>query len=314
MGQKGYAFDPVKDIPSLEGKVVVVTGSTFGLGRQAALDLSKHNPSQLWITGRNAERGKLVVNEINEIAPKVSTRFLELDLSSFDSIKKAAKSFLTSAPRLDILMLNAGLLAGPPGQSKEGYEIRWGVNHVGHALLLKLLTPLLLDTASTESSSDVRVIFLSSSGHQNAPSGGIRFETLKTPAENLSIPARYCQSKLANILYAREIAKKYPQFTTVSLNPGNIMTGLFSGEIGPLLRTIMVVDRVMWTIARFTIGVPVEEGAKNQLWAATAKDIKAGEYYDPVGVPGKRSKLSQDDELAKKLWDWTEKELDGQQI
>lgn len=177
---------------------------------------------------------------------------------------------------------------------------------MGHALLFKLLKPLLLKTASIPGA-DVRTIILSSAGHRFGKKDLI-FKSMKNTAEDMSPTDKYCHSKLANAVYARGLAKYVPEITTVSVYPGDIQTGLFSSNGGSwmitLLRTVVVP----------LISVSVEEGAKNQLWAGTAQGVKSGEYYEPIGVTGKASKQAASDELAKMLYDWTEKELEGQEI
>lgn len=191
----------------------------------------------------------------------------------------------------------------PPKQTKDGYEIQMGTNHVGHALLLKLLTPLLLKTATSH---PVRIVSLASSAWKYAGPEKIQFETLKS-LEGVSPVKRYIQSKTANMLYPQEFAKRYPQLTIVSVDPGEVATQLFSREPGDEqmvhLQTEVAPKRVR----------PVEEGVKNQLWAATANEVTSGLHYEPVGVH-EPSGLMLDTELAKKVWDWTQKELEGQEI
>ncbi|KAF4451020.1 alcohol dehydrogenase Bli-4, partial [Fusarium albosuccineum] len=94
------SFDPRRDIPSLKGKTILMTGGTSGLGHQSALDLARHNPSAIWITGRSAEKGVQIVNSLKQISPSVSMHFLEMDLSSKRSIGRAAQSFLEVAYRI----------------------------------------------------------------------------------------------------------------------------------------------------------------------------------------------------------------------
>jgi retinol dehydrogenase-12 len=133
------AFEPEASIPSLAGKVILITGGNIGLGKASALALCTHNPAQLWITARNPSTGETAVSEIQALAPKtVSVKLLELDLTSFASIKSAAKRFKREAgERLDVLMLNAGIMGGEPGVTKEGYEKQFGTNHVGHVSINK---------------------------------------------------------------------------------------------------------------------------------------------------------------------------------
>ena len=302
-----HSYVPAKDVPSLAGKVFLITGGNTGIGKQMALDLSIHGPAQIWIAGRNSETGSTTVGELRAKAPSISVHFLKLDLTSFESIKDAARTFLASSTRLDVLVLNAGIMGGPTTTTKDGYEMQFGTNHVGHALLFKLLAPVLLKTAAGPPKGDVRVISVSSEGHKYVPKVGIVFDSLKTDGSSLKATDRYGQSKLANVIYAREIAKRYPQFTSVSLYPGTVKTDLFSNPSGSWM------IRFLQFLVQF-IGVSVEEGAKNQLWAATAEGVKSGEYYDPVAVPDKASALAKSDELGKKLWEWTEEELAGQTI
>ncbi|KAE8447338.1 hypothetical protein EG329_010896 [Mollisiaceae sp. DMI_Dod_QoI] len=257
MVKGGISFNPARDILSLEGKVILITGSNVGIGKQAALDLAKHNPAQIWIAARNSQTGEAAVTEIKTSSPGANVQFLKMDLGSFTSIKQAAGKFLASSSRLDILMLNAGIMGGPAATTEEGYEIRFGTNHVGHALLFKLLTPVLEKTASSPGS-DVRIVSLTSTGYAHTHSTGIEFETLKSKQEHISIITKYCQSKLANLLYPQEIAKWYPQFTAVSVHPGEVKTELFTPNAGLLMR---VLKAVYLPIA----GVGVDEGAKNQL-------------------------------------------------
>lgn len=104
-------------------------------------------------------------------------------------------------------MLNAGVFGAAPQLTKEGYELQFGTNHVGHALLTRLLGPTLYKTAKSSVDADVRIVSVSSRGHHFAPRQGIVFESLKTEAQSLGPVGRYAQSKLANVLFARQLAK-----------------------------------------------------------------------------------------------------------
>jgi len=304
-GSKSVSFNPEKDIPPLNGKVILVTGGNIGLGKQSVLELLRHSPAQVWLAARNLDKAKAAADEIKQHVPDAAIKLLELDLTSFESVQKAAKTFSSESDRLDILMLNAGIMAAPPGLTKDGYEIQLGTNHMGHALLTKLLLPVLDKTAKSSANADVRIVSLSSYLHVYPPKGGFRFDTLKTTADNLGTYERYGQSKLANILWVRQLAKLYPQFTVAAIHPGVVKTNLMAGATGSPF-----VIQILGNIANRFI-TPVEQGAKNQLWASVSKDIKSGEYYEPVGIGGLVSAYGKDDNLAKRLWDWTEKELEG---
>lgn len=305
------AFNPIKDIPSLSGKVILVTGGNIGLGKQSIIEIVRHKPSHIWLAARNLAKAESAVADIKRVVPGAPIHLLELDLASLESVKKAARTFLQSATRLDILMLNAGIMATPPGVTQDGLEIQFGTNHVGHALLTKLLLPILVKSAG-DATADVRIVVLASTAHTKAPDGGIQFDALETRAEDMDTWARYGQSKLANILFARELAKRYPQLNVVSVHPGIVDTNLSSSwlDSSVLLRGIRP---ILMPVSKMFIK-SVEDGVKNQLWASFAKPIAAGAYYEPVGVIGKASSYAKDEELAKKLWTWTETQLEGHSI
>ncbi|KAH6649231.1 hypothetical protein F5144DRAFT_552415 [Chaetomium tenue] len=316
---KAVPFESEKDIPPLDGKVILVTGGNVGLGKQAVLEYARHNPGLIWLGSRSIQKGNAAIDEIKQQVPNAVIKVLELDLSSFASIKKAAATVLSTSPRLDILMLNAGIMATPPGLTKDGYESQFGTNHMGHALLTKLLLPLLTKTANTTDNAtkqsshltpgavaDVRVISLSSDGHSMAPKAGIVFDSLKTDAEALGPVGRYGQSKLANVLWARQLARAQPQLTVAAVHPGVVQTSLMERATG--------VPAVVRGLTRVAVGLnlltPVDKGVRNQLWASVATvGVVSGEFYHPVGIPGKASPQGTDDELARRLWEWTEKEL-----
>jgi retinol dehydrogenase-12 len=196
-------------------------------------------------------------------------------------------------------------MGGPSGVTHEGYELAFGTNHLGHALLFHLLTPILIRTAEV-SEAKPRVVSVSSRGHAiQVPAGGIKFSTLKSRQLELSGVLRYTQSKLANVVYAREIARHYPSLLSVAIHPEDVATELFSKAAqggGPEIEYLAreVAPR---------LGVSLEEGVKNGLWVLTAQDLQTGRYYEPVGVLGKGSALSRDRELGERLWKWTQEEI-----
>ena len=112
---------------------------------QSILDLARHGPAEIWMGARNLDKAREAADNIKKQIPDAPPiKLLKIDLESLDSVKQAAKTFLAQATRLDILMLNAGIMATPPGQTADGYEIQWATNYLGHALLAKLLLPNLL--------------------------------------------------------------------------------------------------------------------------------------------------------------------------
>jgi NAD(P)-dependent dehydrogenase (short-subunit alcohol dehydrogenase family) len=237
------------------------------------------------------------------VQPSLDVGFLKCDLGDHKSVVDAVKADFKS-DRLDVFIANAGVCAVPAALTKDGHEVQFGTNHFGHAVILKLLMPTLLRTADLPGS-DVRVVFLSSSLYAQSPRGGIQFEGLRTTQDSMLTWTRYGQSKLANILYASEMARRYPSITAVSLHPGIVGTDLIK-DLGPFSKAMVYVG------AGFRLKTPAD-GAVNGLWAATAplKDLKPGAYYEPVGKEVKLNSTARDGELAKKLWNWTEEQLRG---
>ena len=195
-------------------------------------------------------------------------------------------------------------MAVPSAETGEGYEIQFGTNHMGHALLTRLLLPTLQSTAN-ELNGDVRIINLTSEGHKFARNGRtmLNGEELK----KLGPWPRYGYSKLANILFTRELARRYPEIISVAIHPGIVSTGLY--EPNQRSNTFM---RIAMTFGGW-LRTSVETGALNQLWAMACKksEVESGAYYTPVAKKSKGSALAEDTELAKQLWEWTEQELDA---
>ncbi|KAH9908611.1 hypothetical protein F4778DRAFT_354652 [Xylariomycetidae sp. FL2044] len=326
------ALEPARDIPDLSGKVVLITGAAGDLGRQTAVELARYGrPARVYVADlpRDADAKRSVVERIRRESsssrrvddgekekdddnddqqqqkrqvPDVDVRFLDLDLTVFESVRRCADDFLAQEERLDILVLNAGIIRVAPGTTKEGYEVHFGLNYLGHALLARLLLPTLLRTAE-RSGSDVRVVVVSSEGHANTPAGGIQFDKLKSDCADMSYAQRYGQSKLALIGLARELAQRHPQLKTAAVHPGRILTGMAAS-----LRKESLFVRLTAPLAPL-VCVSVELGVRNHLWAATSPDVVSGKYYEPVGVPDRETQDARDPVLSAKVWEWTESEL-----
>ncbi len=280
------------------------TGNT-GLGLETIRQLVAHGPKCVYLASRTPSKGEEAVTNVKETFPSANIVYLPLDLASFDSISNAAKAFASQSDRLDILMNNAGVMALPPGTTKEGYEIQLGTNYVGHALLTKLLMPTLLATAK-EPGADVRIVNLSSEVNVFASNPDVLFDKSKLDAQ--PTVTRYGYSKLANILFTQELAKHYPTITSVAVHPGIIHSDIW----GPLQHTTTFLARWLMAGVAFLFGTSIEVGVRNQLWAATCKkgEVVSGGFYKPVGYLSMGGPLAQDRTLARKLWEWTDKELE----
>ncbi|KAI1454759.1 oxidoreductase [Annulohypoxylon moriforme] len=302
-------FGPEKDIPSLKDKVIFITGGTAGLGRASVEALAKHDPAHIYFTGRNAQAGESLISNIKKTNPAVGMTFVKMDMKSLASVKKACDEFLHD--RLDILMCNAGIMDEPLAVSEDGFEIHFAVNHLAHAMITQRFLPTMLKTAEMPGS-DVRLIFLTSVGWQMHPKNGIVFDSLRSKQEGLSMlgfSLRYGQSKLANILYAAEMARRYPSIKAVSVHPGVVATDLVNNL--PKMKKAMVY------LTNWLTGISVVDekmGRLSQLWTAAgaSRDELVNEaYYMPVGVLSNDTldKTAKSEELARELWLYTEDAL-----
>ena len=280
-----------------------------GLGKQTITYLCSHNPVRIYLAARTASKARDAITEIQSSVPNAcEIVHLPLDLTSFSSIAECAAAFTARESRLDILVNNAGVMACPYSTTKEGYEIQFGTNHVGHALLTKLLLPTMLETAK-QPGADVRIIWISSIGHHLSGSKGIEFN--QAALEKRNTWRHYGSSKLANILYARELAARYPSITSISLHPGVIVTDLYSA-----LQTNIFLKLGVWIYGYLALILPghykdVQGGALNSAWCAGTRkeNLENGAFYLPVGAKDGGSKNARDPGLQKKLWEWTEAEL-----
>ncbi|CAH0003522.1 unnamed protein product [Clonostachys byssicola] len=306
-------FQLERDVPELSGKVLLVTGGTKGLGAGAVSLLAKRKPAKIYITGRNKAAAQKLINQAQEDGSQSEIIFLACDQTSLASVQQAADAFLAKESRLDVLMANAGIMAAPPGLTKDGYEMHFGVNHMAHALLIERLLPVLEETANSHG--DARVIMMSSVGFVLAPFfQGIVFEDLKTEQDYMFLGPlqRYGQSKLANMLYGRELARRYPKVTTIVIHPGEVKTSLVLNLSG-ISKYVVYLGTYLKDLP-FSLGqfLSVEQGPWNQVWAVgVPKDtVAAGEVYEPVGIAMTAySSFRLNDKLAARLWSWTEGEL-----
>ena len=161
----------------------IISQGTAGLGKFSVEALAKHEPAQIYFTGRNVTAAESLIAQIKISNPAVSLAFLEMDLSSLSSVKSAAAEF--AHDRLDVLVCNAGIMEAPPALSKDGFEIHFATNHLGHAMLIRKLLPVLVHTADAPNS-DVRLIILTSIGWQVRPPTGIWYDKVRTKQDGIT--------------------------------------------------------------------------------------------------------------------------------
>lgn len=274
---------PDVDGRSLRGRVALVTGANTGIGRITALELARRG-AQVWLAGRSAERTQPVLDRIAAMNTGAPARFLSLELGDFDSVRACAESFLAQGQPLHLLVNNAGL-AGARGLTASGFEVAFGVNHVGHFLLTCLLLPCLRRSAPS------RVVTVASRAHRRV--SGIDWDGVRRPAASLTGIREYAQSKLANVLFSAELGRRLAGsgVSTCALHPGVIDTDVWR-----------VLPRPLRILMRLRLA-PVETGARTTLYCATdpATATDTGLYYsdERVVVP---SAAALDPALAAELW------------
>ena len=263
------------------GRVALVTGANTGIGRVTALELARAG-LHVFLACRNEARTRTVVNEIAAAGGKAE--WLPLELSDFDSVRDCARRFLALDRPLHLLVNNAGL-AGARGLTKSGFELAFGVNHMGHFLL----TQLLLDRLKR--SAPARIVTVSSRAHRRA--GGIDWDAQRRPTATRVAIKEYGVSKLANLLFSAELGRRLQGsgVTTYSLHPGVIASDIWRGVPWPL-RALLRLGMIS-----------TEEGAKTTLHCALSPAVtgETGLYYSDCRVVAPTA-VGQDIALAGELW------------
>ncbi len=265
----------------LVGKTAVITGANTGIGRVTAEKLAARGAVVI-LACRSEERTQPVVDGI--VAAGGEAHFVALDLGDLSSVRAAAAQVIALGKPIDLLINNAGL-AGKRGLTKDGFEIAFGTNHLGHFLWTLLLAPHLRPALGT------RIVNVASKSHYSAK--GIDFDAVKRVTTSRAGLSEYAVSKLANVLFTVELARRLGEkgIHSYSLHPGVVASDVWR-EVPALLRPV---------IKLFMLSN--EDGAKTTLYCATSPDCaqENGKYYDTsrTVTPGK---LAQDSELAAALW------------
>ena len=210
----------------LDGKTVIITGANTGIGLETAVDLAKRN-GRMILACRSVERGEKAAVEVRKRSGNDNVVFRQLDLASLDSVRKFSGKILEEEPRIDILINNAGVLCRSRSLTQDGFEMQFGVNHLGHFLLTNLLLDRIKEAPSA------RIVNISSITHAF---GNIDFDNLNSERAFSRLGA-YGTSKLANILFSRSLAKhlKGTNVTVNSLHPGTINSKLGTNIMHPTL-------------------------------------------------------------------------------
>lgn len=283
------------------GKVVIVTGPYSGLGKETVRVLASRG-AEVVLAGRSKSKADAAMAEFKSQNPSAKLRFLQLDLSSLSSVKRFVADFRTTGLELNALVNNAGVMACPFALSTDGHEMQFATNHLGHFLLTELLLPE-LEASAKKTGQHSRVVTLSSAAHHKSYKEGIRFTKLDSK-EGYTPWNAYGQSKLANILFTRELESRMREsgrpITAVAVHPGAVPTELVRHS-NPFLAAVMM-GLVRITMPSYR---PIPVGAACQVYLTTAKEVKGGEYYmDCAVMPTSATAI--DREMAKRLWETSE--------
>lgn len=276
------------DVPdqTLAGQVALVTGANTGIGRAAAIELARRG-ARLFLGCRSQARTRPVIDEIEAIRPGARATWLPLDLGDFASVRASAQAFLAHDLPLHLLVNNAGL-AGERALTPSGFEPAFGVNHLGHFLLTRLLTQRLVQSAPA------RIVTVASRAHMRA--ARIDWDGVRRPPTSPLCALEYCASKLANVLFSAELARRLAGtgVTAYALHPGVVASDFWRrlpAWTQPLLRAFMISS---------------EAGARTILHCACAAPAaESGLYYSDCRVVAP-SRAATDRKLAEELWNRSE--------
>jgi NAD(P)-dependent dehydrogenase (short-subunit alcohol dehydrogenase family) len=283
------------NIPNQKGRVAIVTGSSSGIGYEAARVLANKN-AKVIIAVRNVGKGYKAEEKIIKQNKNVDVKVMELDLADLSSIKNFTDQFREEFHRLDILINNAGVMVPPYSKTRDGFELQMGTNHFGHfALTIQLLDMIKSTTRS-------RIVNVSSAAHKG---GNINFNDLNWESRKYKPWRAYGDSKIANLYFTKELSERlrnngnnvkvtsaHPGWTATELQRHSGLTGFFN---------------------RF-FAMPIEQGVLPTLRAALDENANTGDYFGPDGfmemkgypVKVDTNKLAKDEKIAKKLWDVSE--------
>ncbi|EKM52469.1 uncharacterized protein PHACADRAFT_260900 [Phanerochaete carnosa HHB-10118-sp] len=290
----------VNHIPDLTGRVIVVTGANTGVGKETVKALLQHN-AKVYLAARSRSKAEAAIKDLKDATGRDAI-FLELDLSSLASVRKAAEEFLGKEYELNILFNNAGVMVPPIDQfTSDGYDLQFGTNVLGHWYFTELLLPALQAGARNSPDGYARVVTTSSSGaHLAKP---VDWDTFREHPnrQKLGTQLLYFQSKLLNGVVAHESSKRYKDMNILcyACDPGALKTDL---------------QRYATPFQKKLVNALLHEasyGALTQLWAGTMEETVQynGEFLIPYARPGKTKTAMYDPEIGKRLWAYMEEQV-----
>ncbi len=270
----------------LSGKTFLVTGGNTGIGLAAAREFARRGGT-VYLACRSREKGEAAVAEVAASTGSDTVRFLQLDLADLASVRRSAAEFLALEQPLNVLLNNAGV-AGQRGRTRDGFELTFGVNHLGHFAL----TTALLDCLAA--SAPARVVTVSSDAHYQAR--GIDFDRVRRRTRSLTGLPEYAVSKLANVVFSQELARRTAGrgITTYALHPGVVASDIWRRVPWPVRP---IIKRRMIT---------TEEGSRTSVYCATSPDLDGttGRFY--IDCRDHDPSRAATPELGELLWDRSE--------
>jgi NAD(P)-dependent dehydrogenase (short-subunit alcohol dehydrogenase family) len=283
------------DLPDQSGRTAIVTGANTGIGLETARMLALRG-ADVVLACRSPARGQAALARIQAEAPAARVSLAALDLSDLESVAAFAADFTASHDRLDLLINNAGVMVPPLSRTAQGFELQFGTNHLGHFALTGRLLPLVLRTPGA------RVVTVSSGAHHG---GRIDFDDLQWDRRRYSPWRAYCQSKLANLLFAQELQRRL-----AAAGSGVLSTAAHPGWTATDLQRTAGVVRLLNPL----FAMKPEGGALPTLRAATDPAAPGGSYWGPsrffeMNGPPKPARINaraRDAAVAARLWDTSE--------
>ncbi|XP_026331147.1 retinol dehydrogenase 13-like [Hyposmocoma kahamanoa] len=283
----------------LIGKTAIITGCNTGIGKETALDFYKRG-AKVIMACRNLDKGeeakKDIENKCKDLPESGKLVLEKCDLASLNSVRDFAKKILDNEPQVNILVNNAGIMMCPKGETEDGFETQLGTNHLAHFLLTLLLLPRL------RNSKPARIVTVSSKAHTR---NGMKLDDLNFKVRRYNAAEAYSQSKLANVLFSKELAAKLKEHNIDGVNTYCLHPGVIKTELGRHL------DETLFRGARLLIGTVFgpflkspELGAQTTIYCSVDEKCanETGLYYSDCVVTSP-SHNGRNDEYAKKLWE-----------
>ncbi len=275
-----------------DNKTILITGANDGIGRATAERLAARG-AHIVLACRDDAKAQRAAKEIMEVTGNHHIDTLPLDLSDLASVKAASEEFLAEHPKVDVLINNAGVYTDSLELSKDGYELQFAVNYLGHYLLTLNLLPAVQCCRQCS-----RVINVSSALHKK---GVLDFNNLRGERKKYDGGEAYAQSKLANVLFTMELDRRYGRdLTTNCLHPGVVGTRLANKKAGALTSAV-------WSMYKPFATKP-EKGAATSVYLAVSPEVRdvSGRYFDEHQCLQKPSAIARNEQLARRLWEYSE--------